>query len=512
MMRALLSVSDKTGLIPFAKALINLGFEIISTGGSAKALQDAGLNVTNISKITGVNELFGGRVKTLHPAISGGILYKRDDKTHQDEARLANIQAIDLVCVNLYPFKETTQKSNDFDEIIENIDIGGPTLLRAGAKNYKSVYVVCNPADYEGVIESLSKDFDKEQSYRQKLMIKAYEHTANYDAYIANYMNNRFNEGFGEYKFIIGKKQFCTKYGENPHQKGALYASGDFFTKHFKALKGEASFNNLTDINAALSLATSFGKSPCVAIIKHANACGCAVKSSLHESFIHALKCDNQSAYGGVVAINGKLDCTLAKKLNETFFELIIAASVDLDALEVFASKKRIKIFSQNQEYLSLPKDDFDYRHVAGGFVYQESDYFSKDEVANAKLVTQKKASLEEMQDMQIAMIIAMHTKSNNIIYVKDGAMVASGMGLTSRVAAVEVALMKASKMGLDLKGCVMASEAFLPFRDSLDEAAKIGVKALIQPGGSIRDEELIKAANEHGIAMYFTSKRHFLH
>lgn len=513
MKRALLSVSDKDEILDFAKELANLGFELLSTGGTYKLLKEGGLEVLEVSDFTQSAELFEGRVKTLHPKIHGGILYKRADESHKKQAQEAEIKNIDLVCVNLYPFKQTTQKTQDFDEIVENIDIGGPSLLRAAAKNYKDVWVLCDKFDFKAVLESLKKN-DEEYclNLRQKLMIKAFEHTASYDAFIANYMNERFKKGFGDTKFIVGKKCFDTKYGENPHQKGALYEFEDYFTKNYKTLKGEASFNNLNDINAALSLASSFGKLPAVAIVKHANPCGFAIKENLLSSYTNALKCDTVSAYGGVLAINGTLDEALAKKINEIYIELIIAANVDEKALKVFENKKRIKIFTQNTDFLFPAFDKYSFKHINGGFVYQESDFVAKNELKNAKLVSTRKAEESELKDLEIALKIAALSKSNNVVYVKNGAMVAIGMGMTSRVDAAKAAISKAKDMGLDLEGCVLASEAFFPFRDSIDEASKVGVRAIVQPGGSIRDDEVIEAANQYGIALYFTGVRHFLH
>ncbi|EOV7166798.1 bifunctional phosphoribosylaminoimidazolecarboxamide formyltransferase/IMP cyclohydrolase [Campylobacter coli] len=510
-MRALLSVSDKEGIVEFGKELENLGFELLSTGGTFKLLKENGVKVVEVSEFTKSPELFEGRVKTLHPKIHGGILHKRSNESHIKQAKENGILGIDLVCVNLYPFKKTTIMSDDFDEIIENIDIGGPAMIRSAAKNYKDVMVLCDPLDYEKTIEALKKG-ENDEKFRLNLMIKAYEHTANYDAYIANYMNERFNRGFGASKFIIGQKVFDTKYGENPHQKGALYEFDAFFSTNFKALKGEASFNNLTDINAALNLASSFDKAPAIAIVKHGNPCGFAIKENLVQSYIHALKCDSISAYGGVVAVNGTLDEALANKINEIYVEVIIAANVDEKALAVFEDKKRIKIFTQESPYLIRSFDSYDFKHIDGGFVYQNSDEVGEDELKNAKLVSQREASQVEIQDLEIAMKVAALTKSNNVVYVKNGAMVAIGMGMTSRIDAAKAAIAKAKEMGLDLQGCVLASEAFFPFRDSIDEASKVGVKAIVEPGGSIRDDEVIQAANEYGIALYFTGVRHFLH
>ena len=510
-MRALISVSDKTGIVEFAQGLEALGWEIVSTGGTYKELKEASIKAIEISEVTKFPEMFDGRVKTLNPYIHGGILHRRDEPLHVKSAKEHGIGGIDLVCVNLYPFKETIAKTDDFDTIIENIDIGGPAMVRSAAKNFKDVLIVTDVLDYDRVLEALKNGADTLE-FRRDLMIKAYEHTGAYEAMIANYMNERFNGGFGAKQFIVGTKAFDTRYGENPHQKGALYEFDYFFSNNFKALKGEASFNNMTDIHGAVKIAAAFGEAPAVAIIKHANPCGFAIKNTLLESYIHALKCDPVSAFGGVVAINGKLDKALAEKINEIFIEVIIAANVDEDALAVFEGKKRIKIFTQESPYLVLSNDAYDFKHVDGGFVFQEADCVGENEVKDAQQKSSRAASTQEFSDLEIAYKVASLTKSNCVVYVKDSAMVGIGMGMTSRVDAGKCALLKAKEMGLDVAGCAMASEAFFPFRDSVDAAAKAGVKAIIQPGGSIRDDEVIDAANEHGIALYFTGIRHFLH
>ncbi|MCD8476715.1 MAG: bifunctional phosphoribosylaminoimidazolecarboxamide formyltransferase/IMP cyclohydrolase, partial [Sulfurospirillum sp.] len=508
-MRALISVSDKTGIVEFATELVGLGFEIISTGGTYKLLKEEGICALEISEVTKFPEMFDGRVKTLNPMIHGGILHRRDVPLHVKTAQEHGIEGIELVCVNLYPFKETIAKTDDFDEIIENIDIGGPAMVRSAAKNFNDVMIVTDVLDYDGVIDVL-KSGSNTLEFRRSLMIKAFEHTAAYDSMIANYMNQRFSGGFGEKQFIVGTKAFDTRYGENPHQKGALYEFDYFFTNNFKTLKGEASFNNMTDINGAVKIAASFGEAPAVCIIKHANPCGFAIGENLLDSYVKALKCDPVSAYGGVVAINGTLDKALAEKINEIFVEVIIAANVDEEALAVFESKKRIKIFTQESKYLVLSEDAYDFKHVDGGFVFQESDVVHDEEITQAKCLTTRQASKQEMSDLEIAYKVASLTKSNCVVYVKDSVMVAIGMGMTSRVDAAKAALRKAEDMGIDVSGAALASEAFFPFRDSIDAAAAAGVKAIIEPGGSIRDDEVIAAANEHGMALYFTGVRHF--
>ncbi len=511
MLRALLSVSDKNGIVEFAKNLENLGYEIISTGGTYKVLQENGIKVIEASEVTKFPECFEGRVKTLNPYIHGGILYRRDKDEHKKQAKELGIEAIDLVCVNLYPFKETIEKTDDFEEIIENIDIGGPAMVRSAAKNFNDVIIVTDAKDYDEVINRL-KNNNNTLEFRRNLMIKAYEHTASYDSMIANYMNKRFKDGFGDKQFIVGSKVFNTRYGENPHQKGALYEFDKQFSSKFITLKGEASFNNLTDISGASKIASAFGDENAVCIVKHGNPCGFAIKETLLESYIEALKCDPISAFGGVVAVNGIVDIELAKKMNEIFLEVVFAADFTDEALTELSKKKRIKLFKQGTKKLKLSNDEYNFKAIDGGFVYQDSDRVEDSEVENAELKTKKEATEQEKKDMLIAWKVAALTKSNCVVYVKNSAMVAVGMGMTSRVDAAKAAIRKAEDLGLDLNGCVLASEAFFPFRDSIDEAAKVGVSCVIEPGGSIRDEEVIEAANEHGMSLYFTGVRHFLH
>ena len=510
-MTALISVSDKSGILEFARGLLECGYEILSTGGTLKHLQDNGINAIDVSAYTSSVEMFDGRVKTLHPKIHGGILHRRDNKEDVEVAKKFEIKDINLVCVNLYPFKETIQRTDDFDEIIENIDIGGPSMVRAAAKNFKDVMIVTDTLDYSLVLNAI-KNNQNTLELRQKLMIKAYEHTASYDCMIANYMNERFNVGFGDKHFIYGNLVFPTRYGENPHQKGAYYEFGDFYSKRFETLKGEISFNNLTDINSAVKIASSFGKVPAVCIVKHGNPCGFAIKENLLTSYIEALKCDSVSAYGGVVAINGNIDKALAEEINKIFIEVLVAPSITDEALRVFESKKKIKIFVCGGEYLDFPKDSYDFKHIDGGFLLQNSDSVGENEVRDAKCMGNIEATCEQKRELEIAYKVASLVKSNCVVYVKNSAMVAVGMGMTSRVDAAKSAINKAKDMGLDLKGCVLASEAFFPFKDSIEEAHKVGVSAIIEPGGSIRDNEVIECANELGISLYFTGVRHFLH
>jgi phosphoribosylaminoimidazolecarboxamide formyltransferase/IMP cyclohydrolase len=504
-------VSDKSGVVEFAKELANLGYEIVSTGGTYKKLKEEGISAIEISEVTKFPEMFDGRVKTLNPMIHGGILHRRNNDTDVAVAKEHGIVGIDLVCVNLYPFKETINRTDDFAEIIENIDIGGPAMVRSAAKNFNDVMIVTDPTDYDDTLNVI-KSGNNSVEFRRDLMIKAYEHTAAYDSMIANYMNKRFNNGFGDKQFIVGNKVFDTRYGENPHQKGALYEFEKQFTNNFKAIKGEASFNNLTDISSASKIAASFGNEPAICIVKHGNACGFAIKDTLLSSYTEALKCDPVSAFGGVVAVNGIVDEELATKMNEIFLEVVVAGDFTEGALKVFESKKRLKLFAQGSDKLIMANDEVDFKHIDGGFVFQDADMVKDEEVKEAKLVSKKEATPAQMKDIEIAYKVASLTKSNCVVYVKDAAMVAIGMGMTSRVDAARCALKKAEEMDLDVSGAVLASEAFFPFRDSIDAAASANVSAVIEPGGSIRDDEVIEAANEHGMALYFTGIRHFLH
>ncbi len=509
--RALVSVSDKVGIVEFCNSLVKNNYEIISTGGTYKKLVEAGIKAIEIDEVTKFPECFEGRVKTLNPYVHGGILHRRDKQSHIDQAKELGVKSIDLVCVNLYPFKETIDSTDNFDDIIENIDIGGPAMVRSAAKNFDSVIIVTDVSDYDEVIDVIENNKNTKE-FRRNYMIKAYEHTAAYDSMIANYMNERFNKGSGEKQFIVGTKVMDTRYGENPHQQGALYEFDTHFTNNFKTLKGEASFNNLNDLNGAVKIAAGFGNDNAVCISKHGNPCGFAIKDTLLEAYTEALKCDPISAFGGVVAINGIVDVTLAEKMNEIFLEVVIAGRITLEAQEVFAKKKRIKLFEMGADKLTLANDTKDFKHIDGGFVFQDADVVDKNEVKNAKLVSKNAANEAEMKDLEIAYKVASLTKSNCVVYVKDAVMVAVGMGMTSRVDAAQCALKKAKEMGLDVTGASLASEAFFPFRDSIDAAANAGVKNVIEPGGSIRDEEIIDAANEFGMSLYFSEVRHFLH
>jgi phosphoribosylaminoimidazolecarboxamide formyltransferase/IMP cyclohydrolase len=510
-LRALISVSDKSGVENFAKELVALGYEIISTGGTYSKLKEAGIKVIEANEVTQFPECFEGRVKTLNPYIHGGILHRRDKQSHLDQAKELGVEGIDLVCVNLYPFKATIEKTDDFEEIIENIDIGGPAMVRSAAKNFDSVIIVTDVADYDLVLNNLKNNTNTVE-FRRDMMIKAYEHTAAYDSMIANYMNKRFNGGMGAKQFIVGSKVFDTRYGENPHQKGALYEFEQHLSNKFITLKGEASFNNMGDISGAAKIASAFGDDNAVCIVKHGNPCGFAIKDTLLESYIEALRCDPVSAFGGVVAVNGIVDLPLAVKMNEIFLEVVFAADFTPEAVEELSRKQRIKLFKQGTQKLEMSNDAFNFKIVDGGFVYQDADFVEEDEVKNSKLMSKREATAQEKKDMEIAYKVASLTKSNCVVYVKNSAMVAVGMGMTSRVDAAKAALRKAEDLGIDVSGSVLASEAFFPFRDSIDAAQEAGVKCVIEPGGSIRDDEIIQAANEFGMALYFSGKRHFLH
>jgi phosphoribosylaminoimidazolecarboxamide formyltransferase/IMP cyclohydrolase len=508
--RALISVSDKSGVADFAKTLIANGYEIISSGGTLKALRSSGAAAIEVGDLTGWGELFGGRVKTLHPIVHGGILFRRDNDEDCDQAKNKAIAPIDLVCVNLYPFKETIDRGGDFDEIIENIDIGGPALIRAAAKNFRSVIAATDPTDYDLIAEAIVSGKD-DYDFRAALMIKAYEHTAWYDAVIADYMNLRFGKT-PRYATIGGRLAFELRYGENPHQKGFLYQFDDFYSRQFKTLRGEASFNNLTDTSAAIKIARAFDENA-ICIVKHGNPCGFSLRDDLCEAWDEALRCDRLSAFGGVVAINGAVDEKLARKIVGVFIEAIAAPSFSKEALDIFAAKKRLKLFKVGDgDRLPNLREKRDFKHILGGFVLQDSDEASVFEIDEARAVTRIAPNDVQKADLRVAWLIAALTKSNCVAYVKNRTLVAIGMGMTSRVDAAIAAMRKAEAMKCDTSGSAMASEAFFPFRDSIDAASASGVTAIAQPGGSARDLEAIDAANEHNIAMVFTGVRHFLH
>ncbi len=512
--RALISVSNKEKVVDFAKKLVELGYEIISSSGTARVLRENGVPVIEVSEITGFPEIMGGRVKTLHPKIHGGLLAVRDNPEYMKQLEEQEITPIDIVAINLYPFEETVKKGADLEEIIENIDIGGPAMVRASAKNHKFVTIIVDPEDYDKVIEELEKNGETSLETRQKLALKAFRHTAIYDSIISSVLNEKLgiNEKFPYELTIPLRKKQKLRYGENPHQEAALYVSPveqeGLSVSNSEVLHGkEMSYNNYLDVEAATNLVKEFDKPACV-IVKHNNPCGVAVRDNQLEAYEEALRRDPKSAYGGIVAFNEPVNLDTAKKLVEIFLEVVIAPDFEDKALEFLKSKKKnlrlvkIKNFDKKPEGL-------DYRRISGGMLIQDRDLqLYKD----WKVVSERQPTEEEVKDLLFAWKVVKHVKSNSAVLAKDEATVGIGPGQTSRVDSLETAIKKAKEFNLPLEGSVLASEAFLPFRDSVDEAAKHGIKAIVQPGGSIRDEEVIQAANGHGIALIFTGMRHFKH
>jgi phosphoribosylaminoimidazolecarboxamide formyltransferase/IMP cyclohydrolase len=514
--RALLSVSDKNGLADFAKALAKHGVEILSTGGTAKALTQAGVKVKDVSDHTGFPEIMDGRVKTLHPKIHGGILARRSEKDHVDAMKKNDIVDIDMIVVNLYPFEETVKGGGDFAECIENIDIGGPAMIRAAAKNHEFVAVVTDPADYAVIAGEMDSNGGAVSSaLREKLAADAFALTAAYDSAISTWLALQRSTAFPRRFSFAGTIKQPMRYGENPHQRAALYVSGDRpGAAHAKQLQGkELSYNNINDTNAAYELVAEFD-TPSVAIIKHANPCGVASAKTVAEAYKLALRCDPVSAFGGIIALNRPLDAATAEEIAKIFVEVIIAPSIEKGALEVLKKKDKIRVLEAG----SLP-DVSEKRAmvipVAGGFLLQDADtgHITKDDL---KVVTVRKPNAKELEDMIFAFRVAKHVKSNAIVYAKDLATVGIGAGQMSRIDSSRIAAHKAAeaaKGGETLaKGSVVASDAFFPFADGLIAAAEAGVTAVIQPGGSVRDDEVIKAADERGLAMVFTGMRHFRH
>ena len=512
--RALISVSNKEKVVDFAKKLVELGYEIISSSGTARVLRENGVPVIEVSEITGFPEIMGGRVKTLHPKIHGGLLAVRDNPEYMKQLEEQEITPIDIVAINLYPFEETVKKGADLEDIIENIDIGGPAMVRASAKNHKFVTIIVDPEDYDKVIEELEKNGETSLETRQKLALKAFRHTAIYDSIISSVLNEKLgiNEKFPYELTIPLRKKQKLRYGENPHQEAALYVSPveqeGLSVSNSEVLHGkEMSYNNYLDVEAATNLVKEFDKPACV-IVKHNNPCGVAVRDNQLEAYEEALRRDPKSAYGGIVAFNEPVNLDTAKKLVEIFLEVVIAPDFEDKALEFLKSKKKnlrlvkIKNFDKKPEGL-------DYRRISGGMLIQDRDLqLYKD----WKVVSERQPTEEEVKDLLFAWKVVKHVKSNSAVLAKDEATVGIGPGQTSRVDSLETAIKKAKEFNLPLEGSVLASEAFLPFRDSVDEAAKHGIKAIVQPGGSIRDEEVIQAANGHGIALIFTGMRHFKH
>ena len=510
--RALISVSDKRGLIPFVSGLRDLGVEILSTGGTCRALREAGIEVFEVSEKTGFPEIMDGRVKTLHPTIHGGLLGRRG--TDEEVMEEHGIEPIDLLAVNLYPFEKTIAREDaTIDDAIENIDIGGPAMIRAASKNHDSVAVVVDPDDYDSVLESMQKN-ELSTETRRRLAAKAYAHTASYDTAITKYLSNSLGDDpLGERILYSGGLVERMRYGENPHQSAAFYIDqqapkGSLATA--EQLQGKAlSYNNIADSDAALECVKQFAAPACV-IVKHANPCGVAVAASILDAYEKAFKTDPTSAFGGIIAFNQPLDAATASVIIDSqFVEVIVAPDIDDDAAIVLSEKKNVRVLRTGNWVDSTP--GFDFKKVSGGLLVQGSD-MGKITADDLKVVTDKAPTPEQIEDMLFAWTVVKFVKSNAIIFCKDNMTIGVGAGQMSRVYSTRIAAIKAADEGLEVKGSVMASDAFFPFRDGIDAAAETGIAAIIQPGGSMRDDEVIQAANEHGLAMVFTGMRHFRH
>ncbi len=514
--RALISVSDKTGIVEFAQALDALGIEILSTGGTYKLLRENGIAAIEVSDYTGFPEMMDGRVKTLHPKVHGGILGRRgqDDSVMQDHG----IQPIDMVVVNLYPFEQTVAREDcTLEEAVENIDIGGPTMVRAAAKNHAFVNIIVNAGDYPAVLEELKENQGATTlATRFDLAIKAYEHTAAYDSAIANYFGRRVPGGSDEFPRTVNlnfTKQSDLRYGENPHQKSAFYVennqSGASISSARQLQGKELSFNNIADTDAALETVKLFDLPACV-IVKHANPCGVAQANSLLEAYEHAYATDPESAFGGIIAFNQALDVTTAKTIiDRQFVEVIIAPAIQNGVEEVVAAKKNVRLLVCGEWQASAAS--WDYKRVNGGLLVQERDLGMVTE-SELKVVTKRQPNADEIRDLLFTWKVAKMVKSNAIVYGKNLRTIGVGAGQMSRVNSARIAAIKAEHAGLSVADSVMASDAFFPFRDGIDNAAKVGISCVIQPGGSMRDQEVIDAADEHGMAMVFTGMRHFRH
>jgi phosphoribosylaminoimidazolecarboxamide formyltransferase/IMP cyclohydrolase len=507
--RALISVSDKKGIVEFAKALKEFGVEIISTGGTFTALKNAGIDVKSVSDVTGFPEILDGRVKTLHPIIHGGILAVLDNPSHREQLQKHNIEPIDLVVVNLYPFEQTIAVENvKLDEAIEQIDIGGPAMVRSSSKNFKHTAVIVNPDLYGVVLEEMREhDGALTVQTRFQLACRAFQHTAHYDSAIASYLSGLTPQDMLPDSITLSlMKEQPMRYGENPHQSAALYGK---FGEHFQKLHGkELSYNNILDINAAALLCAEFDE-PTVVIVKHSNPCGVASDAVLVEAYKKALATDTKSAFGGIVCVNRPLDRATAEAINEIFTEVVIAPEYERGVLELLTKKKDRRLMKQTFNLRKVR--ELDIRTVVGGMLVQEPDQH-RIHPSELKVVTKRQPTDEEMQALLFAWRIAKHVKSNAIVYTLGDRTLGIGAGQMSRVDSSKIAAMKATDAGFDLHGCAVSSDAFFPFADGLLEAVKVGATAVIQPGGSVRDEEVIKAADEHGVAMVFTGIRHFRH
>ncbi|MBE7439351.1 MAG: bifunctional phosphoribosylaminoimidazolecarboxamide formyltransferase/IMP cyclohydrolase [Spirochaetales bacterium] len=506
--RALLSVSDKTNLLEFAGFLCEQGVEIISTGGTLRTLQEAGLAVRAVEDFTGFPEMLDGRVKTLHPRIHAGILALRESQEHMDTLHKHSLETIDLVCVNLYPFASAIRSDpENLANAIENIDIGGPALLRAAAKNYTGVVVTCNPERYQALMQNWAQGFSVEM--RLELAREVFNHTAAYDAMIAGYLNLRAGDDFPETLTLSYNRVQTLRYGENPHQKAAYYRSDTDFP--LRQLQGkELSFNNMLDFSAALRTALSLPGQG-IAIIKHLNPCGAASHASLEAAFRTARSCDPVSAFGGVIGVAGSVDESLARAITENFVEGVIARDFSASALQVFQSKPQIRLLESSQEEARslLEGGGFEMRRIWNGYLFQELDHPVSSEW---KVVTARSPDEREWAALRFAWALVRNVKSNAIVFCGPDRSLGIGAGQMSRVDSTIVAVRKAQEAGLSLEKSAVASDAFFPFRDGLDQLARAGATAVIQPGGSVRDPEVIAAANEHGLAMVFTGVRHFLH
>ena len=509
-MRALVSVSDKTGVVEFAQQLRSLGWEIIATGGTMKLLRDSGVEVINISDVTGFPEICDGRVKTLHPKVHGGLLARRDDESHLAALKENSIEFIDMVCVNLYPFRQTIAKPDvTMEDAIENIDIGGPSMLRSAAKNYKDVTVVCNPENYAKIIEEIKANGNTTVETRLQLSAEAYTHTAQYDSMIATYM--RKAAGLNEKLFLEFDLVQGLRYGENPHQQAKFYGSaeaGSYSLANAKQLNGkELSYNNIQDANAALCIVREFDEPFCVGL-KHMNPCGAAIGSDVVDAWTKAYEADKVSIFGGIVAVNREVNREVAELMKPIFLEIIMAPSFSDEALEVLSTKKNLRLLQ-----VDMTKDESvvnQYVSVNGGLLVQDLDKTTATVTADM-CVTETKPTEEQVTDLNFGWRVVKHVKSNAIVVVKDGHTVGVGAGQMNRVGSAEIALKQAQAAGFT-EGLVLASDGFFPFDDTVTLAAQYGVTAIVQPGGSVRDEDSVKKANECGIAMVCTGMRHFKH
>ena len=509
-MRALVSVSDKAGVVEFCQNLVRLGWEIIATGGTQKLLDDSGVKTIGISDVTGFPEICDGRVKTLHPKVHGGLLARRDDESHLKALKDNSIEFIDMVCVNLYPFRQTIAKPDvKMEDAIENIDIGGPSMLRSAAKNYRDVTVVCDPEDYARIIKEIEEGGNTTLETRLQLSAKAYTHTAEYDMCIATYMRKQAE--LNEKLFASFDLVQTLRYGENPHQSAKFYASSErvpYSLATAKQLNGkEMSYNNIQDANAALNIVREF-KEPFAVGLKHMNPCGAAIGTDIKDAWVKAYEADTVSIFGGIVAVNREITKEVAELMKPIFLEIIMAPSFSEEALEILCTKKNLRLLQVDMGELESVQTQ--YVSVNGGLLVQQLDTDTKEIVADM-CVTERKPSAKELEDMNFGWRIVKHVKSNAIVVVKDGHTVGVGAGQMNRVGSAEIALKQAEAAGFT-EGLVLASDGFFPFDDTVTLAEKYGVTALVQPGGSVRDEDSVKKANEFGMTMLVTGMRHFKH